>query len=292
MAVNCCVVPGAMLGLVGFTAMDTSEAEVTVSEVEPDMLPDAAVIVVEPAVAEAANPLEPAALLMAATAASDELQVTVVVRSCVVLSENVPVATNCWFVPLTMLGTVGVMDMDTSVAEVTVTIVDPEMLPHFAVIFALPERVAFVRPALRSVLELSAVDAENPVNCATSALDATFKASTDDEVHVTVEVRSFVVLSEYVPVAVNCISVSTAIVGFVGVNAMDSSWAPLLLADVSRLAVPPPLPQPNKLVMISDVKRMTHAFLLTIWCSSSVRAIHKCRRFSLAARRTLTPVIR
>jgi hypothetical protein len=45
---------------------------------------------------------------------------------------------------------------------------------------------------------------------------------------------------------------------------MDSSWAPLLLVDASRLAVPPPLPQPNKLVTISDVKRMKHAFLLAI----------------------------
>jgi hypothetical protein len=161
-----------------------------------ETLPDVAVIVVEPAATEVAKPLEPAALLMAATAASDELQVTVIVRSCVVLSENVPVATNCWFVPLRMLGLVGVIAMDTSVAEVTVTIVDPDMLPEFAVIFALPERVAFVRPALRSVLEFSAVDAENPVNCATSVLDARFKASTADEVHVTVDVRSCVVLSE------------------------------------------------------------------------------------------------
>ncbi len=95
MAVKCCVVPSAMLGLVGFTAMDTSVAEVTVSVIDPAILPDVAVIVVEPAATEVANPLEPDALLMAATAEVDELQVTVIVRSCVVLSENVPVATNC-----------------------------------------------------------------------------------------------------------------------------------------------------------------------------------------------------
>ena len=152
-----------MLGLVGFTDMDTSVAEVTVSEFEPDMLPDTAVIVVEPAAAAVANPLEPAALLMPATASSDELQVTVVVRSCVVLSENVPVATNCWFVPLTMLGLVGVIAMDTSVAEVTVTIVDPDLFPDFAVIFAWPGAVAFVCPGL-SEIDLSVVEEENPVN--------------------------------------------------------------------------------------------------------------------------------
>jgi len=86
-AVNCWVAPLAMLGLAGETSMETSVAEVIVSVVEPDMLPDVAVIVVVPAAAETANPLEPAALLMAATPPADELQVTVLVSFCVVLSE-------------------------------------------------------------------------------------------------------------------------------------------------------------------------------------------------------------
>jgi len=86
-AVNCRVVPSAMLGLVGVTDMDTSVAGVTVSVVDPDMLPDAAVIVVEPAATDVAKPLEPAALLIVATPPVNEPQVTAVVRSCVVLSE-------------------------------------------------------------------------------------------------------------------------------------------------------------------------------------------------------------
>ncbi len=53
---------------------------VTVSVAVPETLPDIAVIVVEPAATEVASPLEPAALLMAATAVVDELQVTAVVR--------------------------------------------------------------------------------------------------------------------------------------------------------------------------------------------------------------------
>ncbi len=76
-----------MLGLVGVIAIDTSVAGVTVRVVDPDMLPDVAVIVVDPVATEEANPLEPAALLIVATARADELQVTAVVRSCVVLSE-------------------------------------------------------------------------------------------------------------------------------------------------------------------------------------------------------------
>jgi hypothetical protein len=67
--------------------MDTSVAGVTVRVVDPDMLPDAAVIVVDPVAMGEANPLEPAALLIVATSVSDELQVTAVVRSCVVSSE-------------------------------------------------------------------------------------------------------------------------------------------------------------------------------------------------------------
>ena len=52
------------------------------------MLPeDVAVMVVVPADTAVAFPLEPASLLIVATEAADELQVTAVVRSCVVLSE-------------------------------------------------------------------------------------------------------------------------------------------------------------------------------------------------------------
>lgn len=87
MAANCRVVPRAMLGFVGVTAMDTRVAGVTVRVVGPEMLPEAAVIVDVPTATGVAFPLEPAALLMAATDVADELQVTDVVRSCEVLSE-------------------------------------------------------------------------------------------------------------------------------------------------------------------------------------------------------------
>ncbi len=76
-----------MLRFVRVIEMDTSVAGVTVRVVDPDMLPDVAVIVVDPVATAEANPLEPAALLIVATPVLDELQVTAVVRSCVVLSE-------------------------------------------------------------------------------------------------------------------------------------------------------------------------------------------------------------
>jgi len=84
MAVNCCVVPAGfteMLTLAGVTAMDWSTAAVTVRVVVPEIAPEAAVMVVEPTARAVALPFEPAALLMAALVASEELQATEVVRS-------------------------------------------------------------------------------------------------------------------------------------------------------------------------------------------------------------------
>ena len=70
----------AMLGLAGVTAMETSAVAVMVRVVEPEMLPDVARIVVDPAAADLARPLEPAALLIVAAAVLEELQVTAAVR--------------------------------------------------------------------------------------------------------------------------------------------------------------------------------------------------------------------
>ena len=75
------VVPSAMLGLVGETWIDDSVAKVMVSRVLPDFVPEVAVIVAEPEAIELARPLKPAVLLTAATAVSDEFQVTDPVRS-------------------------------------------------------------------------------------------------------------------------------------------------------------------------------------------------------------------
>ena len=84
---NCWVAPREMPGFVGLTAMDWSVAGVTVKVVVPETLPDAAVIVAVPTAAAVALPLAPAALLMEATDGFEELQVTVVVRFCVLPSE-------------------------------------------------------------------------------------------------------------------------------------------------------------------------------------------------------------
>ena len=174
-------VPAAMPGLVGVTWMDTSVAGVTESVVDPAMLPDVAVIVVKPEASAVANPL-----LTVATPVSDELQVTDAVKSCVVLSVNVPVAVNCCAVPLAMEGLVGVTARDTSVAGFTESVVDPDMLPDEAVILALPTALPVTCPALLIICAPVAGLVEL----------STVATVVSDEVQVTDAVTSFVVLSE------------------------------------------------------------------------------------------------
>ncbi len=224
-AVNCWVVPLATLGLAGVTARETSVAGVTVRVVDPDMLPDPAVIVVEPAAAGVATPLEPAALLIVATPVLEELQVTDVVRFWVELSEYVPVAVNCWVVPLTTLGLVGVTARETSVAGVTVRVVDAVMLPDTAEI----------------VVEPAATEEADPLEPAELLIVA---APELEELQVTDVVRSWVELSEKVPMAVNCSLVPLAMLGLVGVMARDTR-----VACVTVIVVDPDVP-PDVAVMV------------------------------------------
>jgi hypothetical protein len=76
-AVNGCVVPTTMLAVAGATAREERMAAVTVRVVFPEILPDVAVMMAEPAATAVAKPL----LLTVATGVFDELQVTCVVRS-------------------------------------------------------------------------------------------------------------------------------------------------------------------------------------------------------------------
>ena len=75
---------------------------------------------------------------MVATAVVAEAQVTWLVRSCVELSEKVPVAVNCWVSPLAMLGLAGVTAIDCRTAAVTVSTVEPVTPPSVAVIVEVP----------------------------------------------------------------------------------------------------------------------------------------------------------
>ena len=65
---------------------------------------------------------------------------------------------SCCFVPLAMLGLVGVTAMDMSAAAVTVRVVEPDMLPFMAVIVVLPVATLVARPALPEALETAATE--------------------------------------------------------------------------------------------------------------------------------------
>ena len=106
----------------GVTVIDTSSAGVIVSVVVPDMLPDVAVIVVEPTPTDVARPRVSVSLLIVATEVSEELQTTDEVISCFVLSVNVPMAANCRAVPRIMLGFTGVTVIEVITSGVTVSV--------------------------------------------------------------------------------------------------------------------------------------------------------------------------
>jgi hypothetical protein len=217
-AVNCCVVPFAIEGFAGVTAIDTSVAAVTVRVVEPVMPADVASILLVPAATPEANP--PAAIV--ATVVVTELQVAVLVKFCVELSENLPVAVNCSVLPFAIEGFAGVTATDTSVAEVTVRVVDPVMPTETALIVLVPVPTPVANPP--------------------AAIVATVVVT---ELQVAVPVKFSVELSENVPVAVNCSFVPFAIEGFAGVTAIDTS-----VAAVTVRVVEPVMPPETALIVL------------------------------------------
>jgi len=75
-----------MNALAGVMAMETKDGPVTLIVLLADMELEVAEMLAVPCPALVASPLLPTALLMIATVAEDELQVTTVVRSCVLPS--------------------------------------------------------------------------------------------------------------------------------------------------------------------------------------------------------------
>src|SRR5262249_59794306 len=102
------------------TKVTGTAAATTVRGVDPEIEPETAVMVVEPTAAAVARP----ALLMVATAVADELQLTNVVRFCVLPSLYLPVALHCCMVPATIEGLAGVTASEGNVGGVTGTAAD------------------------------------------------------------------------------------------------------------------------------------------------------------------------
>src|SRR5258708_960715 len=107
-------------------------------------MPLVAEIVEVPAPTAVAKPVT----LIVAVVAVPEAH-TALVSTCVELSLNVPVAVNCCVAPLVIEGFAGVTAIDSSVAGVTVSSVEPLMLPLVAEIVEVPEPQAPAQPVTR-----------------------------------------------------------------------------------------------------------------------------------------------
>ena len=163
-----------------------------------------------PAATAVAMPL----LVTVATAGFDEPQVTCVVKSKLAPPEKVPVAVNCWMTPTGMVGLAGITDREDKVEGVTPLMVAvPEILSRLAVTIAVPAATAVARPLLLIM--------------ATEWFD---------ELQVTCVVISWLLPSEYVPVAVNCWAIATCMVALAGVTDMGVG---VKVAEVTaRLVLP------------------------------------------------------
>jgi len=194
LAVNLMDVPLEILGLTGLMVIDTRCAVETVSAVEALIDPKVALMVVLPAAMLEARPCA----LMVAAAALNDVQVTVVVMSWVLLSLKVPVAVNCLVVPTAMLEFAGVTAIETRAAAVTVRDAVPLIPPDVAVMVAVPVPVLLANP----VASIAATDVED-----------------EDQVR---EVSNCVLPSSKLPTAVNCKVVPIAMEGVAGVTAIEA----------------------------------------------------------------------
>jgi hypothetical protein len=209
-AVNFSDVPFAIRGVLGMMLMDTRWAVETVKVVEPLTAPSVAEMVVVPV---ARLPTKPR-LFMVAVAGLEEPQRTESVRSSVLVSLKVPVAVNCFVVPTAMLEFAGVTAIETNVALLTLSEAVPVTEPETALIVADPGPTDVARP---------------------EALTVAVPGS--DDVHVT-DVKSCVLPSSKVPVALNCWSVPRAIATAFGSTSMDIRCAGTTVKVVVSLRDP------------------------------------------------------
>lgn len=216
-AVNCCVVPSAIEGFAGLIAIETGTADVTVKLALALTEAMLAVMLTDPAATPLATPWLPVLLLIVAMVKSDVLHCTVEVTSCVLPSLKVPLAVNACVVPAGMEPDCGAMEMLTGIAAVTVSVAGTVIPENDAVIPTVP----VPEPVLVATPELLIV--------AISVLADT---------HVADFVRSCVLLSLYVPVAVKAWDCPKAIVGFAGLIVIETNCTGCTVKVVNPLTAP------------------------------------------------------
>jgi len=177
---------------------------------DPVTDPELAEIVALPTATPVATP-EPATV---AIALAEVLQVTEFVKSRELPSLKMPFAENCWVVPAAMDVEPGRTLIETSVAAVTLSVVDPEIPFELAVMVVVPGPVPVASPEAPMV-----------------ATDPTL------ETQVTL-VSTCVLPSPNVPVAVNCCPPPCTMVGAKGVTAIETSPAPVTVTLAEPLIEP------------------------------------------------------
>lgn len=142
------MVPKAIEGAPGLSVMESSVAGVTAKFADALIVLEVAVTTAVPMPVLVASP----AVVTVNTVVSLELQVTVLVRSCVVPSEYVPNAVNCCFVPSATEALPGDTVSETSAAGVTVRVLEPVADPEVAVIAVCPVPTLVARPPVTGAL--------------------------------------------------------------------------------------------------------------------------------------------
>lgn len=127
-AANCCVLPTKRDALAGATLIAVNNAAVTVRVAELLKPPNVAVTVIWPGTKLVTSPF----VLIAATEESERLHCAWALKSCVLLSLNVPVTANCWVVPAAIVGPLGFTVRAVKVAEVMVSKAEPLIDPTAA----------------------------------------------------------------------------------------------------------------------------------------------------------------
>ena len=142
-AVREAVVPIGSDGFVGEIVIDTNAAAVTVTVAEPLTVPSVALIVALPPLTAVTVPCVPLAFETVATAMLLDCQVTDCVRFAVLLSEYVPVAVSGVVPLIASVLVAGVTAIDVKVSALTVSVVEPEIMPTVAVMVVVPALSVF-----------------------------------------------------------------------------------------------------------------------------------------------------
>jgi len=117
----------------------------------PLIVPEVAMIWVEPVPMVDANPAVFDRLLIVATVVAFEVHCTVLVKSCVLPPVKVPVAVNCCVVPKGVLAGAGVIARETNTAGVILNVAEPVTVPEVAVTLVLPTATPLASPWLFTV---------------------------------------------------------------------------------------------------------------------------------------------